>query len=76
MPKANRNNCKKLLPFLLISFIFLLTPPTWSSEVNQKPIPAFTLTALDGQKVSIEERKGHALTALVFFATWSSKSSP
>ena len=49
-------------------------PPAWAklgvqAYESPRPAPAFTLPALDGRSVRLEDQKGKALL-LFFWATW------
>ncbi len=60
--------------FILLTLVFAWSTvgPAWGVEVGEAA-PFFTLSSLDGQKISLSDFRGQRPVLLYFWATWCSK---
>jgi peroxiredoxin len=61
----------KYFKLILLAMVLAWTSasPAWSVEVGEMA-PNFSLTSLDGQRLSLSEFRGHRPVLLYFWATW------
>jgi thiol-disulfide isomerase/thioredoxin len=59
----------KLLPFYTLCAVFVVGCATTGGAVSPSPAPAFSLTSMDGGKVSISQFSGKVVV-IDFWATW------